>query len=152
MARDVPDHHGCAGEQTLWTFHRMVRSRLYLYLPVSKVYTFIVIRKEQRSLGKAQRKRNFERLCVLFVMLSWSWTQVKNFSCGRIWKSVANNLLGYTYKSLTMDMYLICIMYLICNILVLSAEKLYVLYYLINGHLYQDFIIRNLKYFVFGNR
>lgn len=53
MARDVPDLHGCAGEQTPWTFHRVVRSRLYLYLPVSKVYTFIVIRKEQRSLGKA---------------------------------------------------------------------------------------------------
>lgn len=51
-----------------------------------------------------------------------------------------------------MNMYLICIMYLICNILVLTAEKLYILYYLISGHLYQDFIIRNLKHFVFRNR
>ena len=82
-------------------------------------------------------------------MLSESNTG-KNFSCGWISNSVANNHC-YTYKSLTMDMYLICIMYLICNILVLIAEKLYILYYLISGHLYQDFIIRNLKYFVFGN-
>lgn len=53
MARDVPDLHGCAGKQTPGTFHHMVRSRLYLYLSVSKVYTFIVIRKERRGLGKA---------------------------------------------------------------------------------------------------
>lgn len=52
MAGDVPDLHGCAGEQTPGTFHCMVRSRLYLFLSVSKVYTFIVIRT-QRSLGKA---------------------------------------------------------------------------------------------------
>ena len=52
MARDVPDLHGCAGEQTPGTFHCMVRSRLYLDLSVSKVCTFIVIRT-QRSLGKA---------------------------------------------------------------------------------------------------